>query len=247
MKKFSMTEIGMKRHAKAAYGEVKDLGGLRAFWSGEWLLKLIQRSLREPARLEIYGRVNNLEQEVRRLSRSAARKAGIAGIAVGSAVSLDELIALLTAGEAGMGIPANIAVAGLAVCAELFYVTRLQLKLVQAIARLHGRVLDADNPEDLLTAFSITLGALANDANAGVRGRVGMVEVQHHLSHEMRGRLKQVAKRAGMRIFRRSVLKAAFPVVSIATSASANYRNTTMIAAAATHHFRGRAVTIIAS
>ncbi|MEO8725718.1 MAG: hypothetical protein ABI383_06300 [Acidobacteriaceae bacterium] len=242
-----MTEIGMKRHAKAAYGEVKDLGGLRAFWSGEWLLKLIQRSLREPPRLELYGQVDNPEQAVRRLSRAAARKAGIAGIAVGSAVSLDELIALLTAGEAGMGIPANIAVAGLAVCAELFYVTRLQLKLVQSIARLHGKALDADNPEDLLTAFSITLGALANDPNVGMGSKVGIAEVQHHLSHEMRGRLKQVARKAGIRIFRRSVLKAAFPVVSIATSASANYRNTTAIAAAAAHHFRGSAVTLVVS
>src|SRR5579872_4275477 len=159
-----MDHAEIRRGVELAKEEMEGLGGFVAFKSGEWLLKLVQRSLQKNARLPhsryFAERYPGLDAALifKKLANAAAAKTALAGALAGTAVSLDELVAFFTAGEAGVGIPANIALALTAICAELFYVTKVQLQLILDVAALQGAEIDANSTEDLLALLSLAMG-----------------------------------------------------------------------------------------
>lgn len=228
-KELQQTEI--KQEIELAKKEVEELGGVRTFRSGEWLLKLIHSSLRSSSRRTAQERWRMpADTMCRRLGKIAARRAAIAGALAGTAVSADEVIAFLTAGEAGVGLPANIAIAAGAILAEVFFVTRLQIQLVADIANVCGTPLDADRPEDIITVFSLATGGTGAELK-------DISDFHEYLRGELAGRLKAVAKKIGLKRLKRSALNASVPFASILMSAAANYRNTKAIGKAAWRQF----------
>jgi hypothetical protein len=121
---------------------VVKLGGLHAFRTGEWVLNVISGSFRkyyeradgEYFRKKYPGR--NTAFISRKLISVACKHATLIGTVVGAMVSADELVGLATAGELGVGIPANMAIALTTISAESVQVFRIQLKLVAELYRL---------------------------------------------------------------------------------------------------------------
>ena len=144
--------------------EIMHLGGWPEFKSGEWLFRLIERTFRsysESAASEsVSAKYPNhtREQIAHKLIEAASKKAALAGAITGAAVSADELVALFTAGEAGVGLPANIAIAAMAICAEVFYTAKIQLELVAKLGNLYATTLNPDEPEDILTIMNFAFG-----------------------------------------------------------------------------------------
>jgi hypothetical protein len=94
----------------------EELGGWRAIKSGEFLWRLIQHSFKnywERATasyfLEKYPKLDQ-DQIAKKLIVVAAKNASLLGAATAAAVSADEIVALLTVGGGGVGLPANIAI-----------------------------------------------------------------------------------------------------------------------------------------
>src|SRR2546428_579881 len=107
----------VRRELTETASEIIYLGGWAGFKGGEWLFRLIERTFRsytESAPSEsVSAKYPNhtREQIAYKLIEAASKKAAMAGAITGAAVSADELVALFTAGEAGVGLPANIAIA----------------------------------------------------------------------------------------------------------------------------------------
>ncbi|HWX55169.1 MAG TPA: hypothetical protein VN176_11325 [Verrucomicrobiae bacterium] len=238
-----METADLKHELQAARHEIESSGGLRAFRSGEWIVNLVRRTLAERAPrgtqehfLRKYpglslGAISKL------LAGKAARRTALAGALAGAAVSMDEIVAFVTAGEAGLGIPANVAIALGAICAELFFVTKVQLRLIADVAALSGARLDDTSVEDVLTLFALAVGGKKPSQEPGKTLTPG--DLQRHLQGELRRRLARIAKTIGARLLKRSAVRAAVPGLSILMSASSNYTTTKAVARAAQRHFGG--------
>src|SRR2546422_2015819 len=114
----------IQRRFAQAKKEIEDLGDWRGFKSGEWFVRLIHKTFRnyyEKAECgylqEKYPGIDK-DALAKKLTAIAAKQAAILGGIVGAAVSADEIVALVTMGEMGIGLPANITVALSALAAE---------------------------------------------------------------------------------------------------------------------------------
>src|SRR5207247_2383062 len=108
-----------------------------------------------------------------RLIAVAAKNAAILGALTAAAVSVDEIVAILTVAEGGIGLPANLAIAGAAISAEAILLVRFQLQLVANLAKLYGVPLDPDDPEDILTILAFALGGSAADMAGKAGAKIG--------------------------------------------------------------------------
>ena len=88
---------------------------------------------------------------------------------------------------------------------------------------------------DVVTTFAIALGGLDVSFADGLAA--SPEQAHAYLTDSLNLRLKAIARKLGMRLVKRSVIKAAVPVASIAMSASSNYRSTLAVAKAAKKHF----------
>jgi hypothetical protein len=133
-------------------------GGWKGFKSGEWLWLLIHKSFknyRERATVEyFYEKYGTADKEklAEKLIAVAAKNASTLGAITGAAVSADEIVAIVTAGEGGIGLPANVAIAATALSAEAISLGHFQLQLVVNLGKLCGAPLDPNDPEDAVGA-----------------------------------------------------------------------------------------------
>jgi uncharacterized protein (DUF697 family) len=234
-------------HAKQEYNE---LGGWRAFRSGEFLWLLINKSFKnywERATLEYFHKkygTADPEKIAKRLISVASKNASILGAMTGAAVSADEIVGILTVGEAGMGLPANIAIAGAAVSAEAMLLVRLQIQLVANLGKLYGAPLDTDDPEDILTILAFALGGSVADAagTAGMRigGNVAGYAAKKVFSKEVLAFFKKVAAKVGIKLLQRTVVKYTVPIASVGIGAGWNYFATRKVGGIAINHFKQR-------
>ncbi len=240
----------IKEQLKNAKDEVSELGGISAFKSGEWLFRLIQKSFRnywERASADYFQDKYKSKDEdfiAKKLSKVAARNASLIGAATGAVVSTDEIVALVTGGEGGIGIPANVAIALTAMASEAVLLVRFQLKLVANLGKLYGVPLDPDDPEDILTILAFAVGGSAAEA-AGkvgmkVGGKIAKVAVKKYISKEVLEALKRIGAKIGIKILQRTILKYTVPVVSIGIGAGWNYVTTRAVGKIAKKHFLQR-------
>src|SRR5207248_1651409 len=147
------TKDAIREQFERAKKEFEELGGWKGLTSGEWFLVLVQKSFRAyyERATSAYFKAKypgaDAETLIEKLTSVAAKNAAILGGVVGAAVTADELVTLATAAEAGLGLPANIAIAGAAIGGEVILLTRIQLQLVANIARIMNVPLDPDDPE----------------------------------------------------------------------------------------------------
>lgn len=243
-------EENLRQQIQDAKKDVQELGGLQAFKSGQWLFELIKRSFKnywERANADYFRekyKSKDTDFVVSRLIEVASRNAGILGALTGVAVSTDEIVGIVTGGEGGVGIPANIAIALTAISAEAVVLIRLQLQLVANIGKLYGISLDPDDPEDILTILAFALGgAVAEEAGRfgmKVGGRLAGVAVSGVIKKETLEALKRIGAKLGMKILQRTIVKYVVPLASVVIGTGWNYIATKSVGKIAKKHFIGR-------
>ena len=234
--------------AKRDYQEV---GGWSSFQSGQWLWQIIQKSFTNywnNANVEYfeskYG-TKDTEKLAKKLTAVATKNSAILGGITGATVSADEIVAIVTGAEGGIGLPANIAIATTSIGTEAILLMKFQLQLVANLGKLYDVPLDPDDPEDILTIFAFAFGGSAAD----VAGRFGM-KVGGNLAgrtaksifeKETLVALKRVATKVGVKILQKSIVKYTIPIASIGIGTGWNYASTKAVAKIATKHFKQRA------
>jgi uncharacterized protein (DUF697 family) len=241
----------LKEEIKKAAKEIAELGGWASFKNGTWLPKLIQRSFRayytnanaEYLRAK-YPRLN-AEALAKKLTSIAARNAALLGVVIGAAISADEIVAVATGGGGGWGLPANIAIAVVCGAAEAIVLVRMHLHLIANLAKIYGVPLDPDDPEDILTILAFAVGGAAAEA-AGkfgmkVGSRVTKAAIRATIRKEVLEALKSIARKIGIKILQRTIIKYAVPVVSMGIGGAWNYTATRAVGKLARDHFAARA------
>lgn len=237
----------IKEQLKNGKNEIKELGGLPAFKSGEWLFLLIQKSFRnywERANVEYFRSKYSSQDEdflAKKITKVAARNAALIGATTGAAVSTDEIVGFFTAGEGGIGIPANVAIALTVMASEAVLLIRFQLKLVANLGKLYGVPLDPDDPEDILTILAFAVGGSSAEAAGKIGMKVGgklvKVAVKKYISKEVLEALKRFGAKLGVKILQRTILKYTVPLVSIGIGTGWNYVSTKTVGKIAKKHF----------
>ncbi len=241
----------LRREFDQALREVSELGGWAGLRRGDWLLELIQRSFRsyhEHATAEYfrakYGH-RSTEFIADKLIGVAAKNSAILGAICGAVISADEVVALATAGEGGLGLPANLLLGAAAVGAEALLLVKIQLQMVANLAKLYGVPLDSDDPEDAFTILAFGLGgALAEEAGKlAMRTGASAVRlaVRSCLRTELGESLRLMFRKAGIRILEKNIVKYAVPLVSIGIGAVWNPVVTRRMGRSAKAHFERRA------
>jgi uncharacterized protein (DUF697 family) len=237
-----------KTKLEAIKKDMEALGGVSSLNSGDWLLKLVQKSFSayySNATPEFFrAKYPGLGADAifKKLRKSAVRQSGLAGAGCGALMSVNEIMALVTVGEGGLGIPANIAAALATVAGELLVVTKIQLEMVSRIARLYGVELDPNDSEDVWVILAVAIGGqIAQETGKlgiTVGGRVAQQAVKGYVKGETLAYIKKLAAKLGFKLLQRTIATAAVPVVSIPSAAIYNRVLTGRIADAARKHFQ---------
>jgi hypothetical protein len=240
----------LRKLHEAAQHEYADLGGWTAFKSGEWLWLLIQRSFSnywERATVEHlwmeYG-TKDPGKIGAKLIAAAARNAAILGAITGAAVSTDEIVAILTVVEGGIGLPVNLAIAASAISAEAILLVRFQLQLVANLAKVYGAPLHPDDPEDILTILAFAMGGSAAEAAAEAGIKVGR-KLTPRAANTIFAKdglafLERIGVKLGIKIFQRTIVKYVNPISSVGIGLGWNYLATQTIGKIAIQHFKKR-------
>lgn len=240
----------IRKLLEGAKREYQEIGGWDAFKSGEWLLILIQRSFRdywERATVEYfcekYG-TNDPAKISAKLISVASKNSAMLGAVTGAAVSADEIVAVVTAAEGGIGLPANLAIAGAALSAEAITLVRFQMQLVANLGKLYGVPLDPDDPENILTILAFALGGsaaeVAGKAGAKIGGRLGGRAAKAVFSKDLLKAVQRIGAKVGVKILQRTIVKYVVPIVSIGIGTGWNYVATQSVGRVAISHFKGR-------
>ena len=240
----------IREQFEKAKKEVEELGGWEGFKGGGWFLKLVKQSFNayyEKANCEYFrAKYPGADDDtlIKKLTGVAAKNAAILGGIVGATVSADEIAVLVTGGEAGVGLPANIAIAVTAVAGELILLTRFQLQLVANIAKIMQVPLDPDDPEDILIIFAFAVGGSASEVAGKAGMRVGAklteIGIKKTIKKEFLNKLKDLAQKLGYKLLQKTIIKYAMPIVSVGIGATWNYVSTRTVSKIAKKHFAER-------
>jgi|SRR5580658_6685379 uncharacterized protein (DUF697 family) len=240
-------ESSIRETLLAAKDEIADLGGVSAFRSGDWLLKLILKSFRnysERSTAEYFSvKYPSLSREhiAEKLIHVACVNTAMAGGITGAAVSIDELLALF---EFGIGIPANVAVGFTAIAGELLWITKCQLQLVANLGVLYEVPLDVDDPEDIITILEFASGGavreLLGKEVTKISGRLTKTAVRKYVAKEVLEALQRVARKIGYKLLQQTIISVVVPGVSIVVGALWNKRTTKIVGKKALKHFEER-------
>ncbi len=242
----------IKKNLREEKQYYKEIGGWPSFKSGNWFWLIIQKSFSsylKNANVEYFGSkygTKDKEKLAEKLIFVAARNASILGGIVGATISGDEIGTFFTAGEGGIGLPANIALAGVSIGVEVISLAQIQLQLIANLSKLYGVELDPDDPEDILTIFSYTLrypvvvGGTV-EAVAKIGGKAAGQIAKKIFSGEYLKLLKKMAAKLGVKILQRTIIKYTVPLASIGIGAGWNYVSTKKIGKNAIKHFKKKA------
>ena len=172
----------------------------------------------------------------------AAKNASLVGGLTGAAVSADELVALSTGGEGGIGLPANITIGISAVLAEAVALVKIQLKLIAELSKIYGVKLNSDDPEDILIIIAYAFGGSAADA-AGKAGmkigrRITEKAIKNNIMKDVLKALQKIGLKLGIKILQRNIIKYTFPIVSIGIGTGWNYYATKAVGKISSKHFK---------
>jgi uncharacterized protein (DUF697 family) len=223
----------VKTQVKASAEEIKRLGGISALWKGDWLLGLVQRSFRNYSdratadhfRLK-YPSLSN-DEIAKKLTKVACQNARWLGAITGAATSADEIAGLVTGGEGGVGLPANILIFVGAASTEAYVLVKIQVQLVANLAKIYGVPLDPDDPEDIQTILHYAFGGAAAESlgKVATKGAKKGAEraIRKYLSGETLQTVQKLFKSLGVKILQRTLIKYIAPAASVLVGASWNY------------------------
>ena len=236
----------IKKKLTEAKRDYKEVGGWSSLQSGQWLWQIIQKSFANywnNANVEYfeskYG-TKDTEKLAKKLTAVAAKNSAILGGVTGATISANEIVAIVTGGEGGVGLPANIAIVTTGIGAEAILLIRFQLQLVANLGKLYGVPLDPDDPEDILTILAFALGGSVADT-AGkfgmkVGGKLAGRTAKAVFKKETLATLKHIAAKVGVKILQRTIIKYTIPIASIGIGTGWNYSSTHAVAKIAIKH-----------
>lgn len=171
------------------------------------------------------------------LKSVAVRYATIAGAIAGVAATANQITILSTA---GMTVALFVTTIG----AEMIYLARLQMRLVLDLAVVYGIQLDPEDPEDILMIFSYAVGIAPIELIGKgiqfvtVKTTTGLVKT--YISKLTLKALQDFARKLGLKILQRTIIKYTIPIVSAAVGSSYNYVTTKSVGAIAKNDFKHR-------
>jgi hypothetical protein len=240
----------IRKGLNEAKKEYNDFGGWSGFANGNWLLLLIQKSFRdyfERATAEYFHKKYpylDIDGIAGKLITIAAKNSAVLGAISGASVSTDEIVGLFTAAEAGVGLPANIAIGAGAICGEAILLVRIQLELVANLAKLYGVPLDPDDPEDILTILAYALGGSASETVGKLGMKIGGGATKGAIKAGIKGEtlkfIQTIARKIGIKILQRNIVKYTVPVVSVGFGVGWNYVATRTVGRLSIKHFKQR-------
>ncbi len=211
--------------------------------SGKWFVLLLQKVVEaydKNARSDYFvQKYPGLPRDeiADKLISVTIRYATVAGGVAGAATTAS-MITTLTS----FGMTAALAVGTIG--AEMFYLARIQMRLVLDLAVLYDLQLDTEDPEDILMIFGYAMGIAPTEMlGKGVQyatANVTAYAVKKYISKGTLKALQDFGKKIGVRILQRSVLKYTVPVVSSVVGSSYNYVSTKSLGQIAKSHIRNR-------
>jgi hypothetical protein len=211
--------------------------------SGEWFIRLLQKVVYAYDR---NARAEYFQQKYPRLppdeiadilTSVTVRYATIAGAIAGAATTANQ-VAILS--SAGMTLPLFAGTIG----AEMVYLARIQMRLVLDLSVVYDLQLDPEDPEDVLMVFGYALGVAPTEmVGQGIRmaSRAGAAgAVKKYISKGTLEAVQKFARRLGLKILQRTILKYAVPIASAAAGSTYNYVTTKSVGKIAKAHFKNR-------
>lgn len=233
-----------------AKSDYRELGGWGPMKSGEWLWWLVQKSFANywrNANVEYFQEKYKTADRAKlaaKLASVAARNASLLGSVAGAAVTANEITAIVTGGEGGIGLPTNIALAAATLGGEAILLLRIQLQLVANLGKLYEVPLDPDDPEDILTIIAFALGGsvaeTAGKFGMKVGGKLAGRAARGVFKKQVLATLKRLASKIGVKILQKTIVNYTIPVASIGIGAGWNYFSTKAISNIAVKHFKTR-------
>ncbi len=230
--------------------EFEQLGGWQAFKNGDWVWLLIQKSFRnywERGTAEYFSKkygTMDPEKIAPKLIAVTAKNAALLGAGTGAVITADEIVGIATGAELGLGLPANVAIAGTAMCGEAIALVRFQLQLIANLGRTYGVPLDPDDPEDVLTIlwFALGGGAAAGVGKFSIKvgGKLAGHMAKDVFKKEVLAFCKRIAAKVGIKILQRTIVKYTIPIASMAIGSGWNYFSTKAVGHIAVRHFKKR-------
>ncbi len=211
--------------------------------SGEWFTQLLQKVIRAYDRNATAAYFQKKypglppDEIAEILTSVTVRYATIAGAVTGVVASANQISALASA-----GMTAAIFVG--AIGAEMLYLAQIQMRLVLDLSVVYDLQLDPEDPEDVMMIFGYALGVtptamlgrgLQVAAGAGAKGAV-----KQYISKGTLKAVQDFARRLGIRILQKTILKYAVPLASAAVGSSYNYVTTKSVGRIAKAHLKNR-------
>lgn len=231
-------ELNRERFEDLA-GEVK---------SGNWFPKLLASSLRtysQAATPEFFAKKYPglpvdavVDRQIELAQRYAAIEGGLTSAAYTTAVAA-------TVTTAGGASPFTAPAALTAFSVDLFYLTRLQLRLAYDMSVLYGKPADIDDPEDLYDLISVAFGVKATEAATTAVNKLAPEAVRVGVKAVVKGTTLQSMKSLpviGKHLLQRNVMKVCIPAVGVPLTVGMNYWSTGAVASAARQIYRDQAL-----
>lgn len=179
-----------------------------------------------------------VDRRIQVAQRYAALAGGLSAAAYSAAVAA-------TIGTKGGASPYTVPAAIATLAADLFLLSRQQIRLAYDLSVLYGCPFDVEDPEDLFALLRIAFGVKAGEVfnNALIKGTPEVTRLI--VKRVFTGTSLQAARAlpvVGKHLLQRNFIKMAIPGVAVPLSSGLNYFMTGRIAASAKQVFRDRAL-----
>jgi uncharacterized protein (DUF697 family) len=171
---------------------------------------------------------------------TSAKDAALLGAIVAAIVSVDEVVAIVTVGEGGVGLPANLAIAFIGVASEAVLLARIHLQLLARLAKLSGVSLGPQAPDAISAILASALGMSVVQKGRRATKRV-RARLARSMGKEALSGISRLGQRSGIEMFERNIMKYGVPVASLVIGTSWNFVTTKTIGSTAQRYLRALA------
>lgn len=216
--------------------------------SGDWFAKLLASSLKtytDKATPEFFAKKYPGLPPDAVVDRQVALAQRYAGISGGLTASAYTAAVATTIGSAGGTSPLTVPAAFTAFTVDLFYLTRLQLRLAYDTSVIYGKRVDIDDPEDLYDLLRVAFGIKATEMAASAINRAAPEVVRLGVKSAAKGTTLASLKTLpliGKHLLQRNMIKVAIPVVGIPLAVGLNVWSTGAVASTARQIYRDKAL-----
>lgn len=216
--------------------------------SGDWFAKLLASALRtytEKATPEFFAKKYPGLPPDAVVDRQVALAQRYAGISGGLTASAYTAAVAATIGSQGGASPLMVPAAFTAITVDLFYLTKLQLRLAYDMGVLYGKPADIDDPEDLYDLLRVAFGVKATEVATSAINRAAPEVVRLGVKSAVKGATLESLKALpviGKYLLQRNLIKVAIPVVGIPLSVGMNVWSTGAVAGTARQIYRDKAL-----